>query len=247
MSTPLHVIVTRPSPYGEELCDELTHNDFVSTHSPLICFNPDISFNSKQRISALEQADTWIFVSRQAVNFCFDVFSSQQMSSLLQLSQSKTIIAVGDATADSLRRLNFTALTPSTPNSEGMIALLEQHQLQTKPTLLIRGNQGRQLLQDYFSAQQLTIMPVYQRQATSQQLPRITESSAIVVTSGQLMELVANQVSDHSQRIACSIISGSPRISEIAQQFGFTNCYTANNASNDELVKSCILWRNSVS
>ena len=247
MSTQLHVIVTRPSPYGEELCGELEHNGIVSTHSPLICFEPDTSFNSEQRLSALEQADTWIFVSRQAVNFCFDGFTSQQMSSLLQLSQSKTIIAVGDATADSLQQLNFVVLTPPTPNSEGMIALLEQHQRQNKSTLLIRGNQGRKLLQDYFSAQQLTILPVYQRQATGQQLPRMTESSAIVVTSGQLMELVANQVSESSQRKACSIISGSQRISEIAQQFGFTNCYTASNASNDELVKSCILWRNDVS
>ena len=134
-----------------------------------------------------------------------------------------------------------------TPTSEGMIQLLEQKNLQQQPTLLVRGNKGRPLLQQYFADHQLSILQVYQRKTTSQTLPPQTKQSAIVVTSGQLMELVAEQLPSKAQRQACTIISGSARISEIAQQFGFTNCYTANNASNSELVKSCILWRNNVS
>lgn len=247
MSTSLDVIVTRPSPYGEQLCRMLEEQNFISAHCPLISFAADDSITSTQRLELFTQSQTWIFVSRQAVNFCLDGFSPSQQHTLQALSRDRTIIAVGEATADSLQQHQIESLTPPTPNSEGMIQLLEQKNLQQQPTLLVRGNKGRPLLQQYFADHQLSILQVYQRKTTSQTLPPQTKQSAIVVTSGQLMELVAEQLPSKAQRKACTIISGSARISEIAQQFGFTNCYTANNASNSELVKSCILWRNNVS
>lgn len=245
MNTEPKVIVTRPSPYGEQLCDILAQHNIDSDHCPLIHFLADLSFNIDERLELLQQNHTWIFVSRQAVNFCFEGFSAEQKASIVKLAQSKAIITVGDATADSLAQLGIKGLIPPTPNSEGMIHLLEKYQLKEKPTLLIRGGQGRKLLQNYFSNGQLNIMPVYQRQPTEQPLPTLSSQTAIVITSGQLLELTASQVAPE-KRGTCAIIAGSQRISELAQQMGFTICYTAKDASNQELVKSCLLWRNHV-
>ncbi|WP_343988484.1 uroporphyrinogen-III synthase [Kangiella japonica] len=245
MNTELKVIVTRPSPYGEQLCELLSQHSISSDHCPLIHFLPDLSFNTDQRLALLQQHHTWIFVSRQAVNFCFDGFSAEQIANILELAQNKAIITVGDATADSLAQLGINGLIPPTPNSEGMIHLLEKYQLKEKPTLLIRGGQGRKLLQNYFSNGQLNILPVYQRQPTEQPLLTLSNRTAIVITSGQLLELVASHVASE-KRGACTIIAGSQRISDLAQQIGFTTCYTAKDASNHELVKSCLLWRNNV-
>ncbi|GAA4360063.1 uroporphyrinogen-III synthase [Kangiella marina] len=246
VSTQLKIVVTRPSPFGEALCSELEPENFFCIHCPLIDFQPDSSYDKDQRLILLKQSQTWIFISRQAVNFCFEVFSEAEQASLHQLSADKKIIAVGSATADALAQLGIEAMVPTTPNSEGIIALLGQHQLATQATLLIRGNQGRALLQEYFSEGHLSILPVYQRHTTQHRLQPVDQATAIVVTSGQLMELVAQQITEQQQRRDVTIISGSQRISQIAQQFGFTNCYTAENASNTALVKSCILWRNSV-
>lgn len=223
----------------------LTQQGIRSQHCPLIHFKSDTSFDTEQRLELLYQHHTWIFVSRQAVNFCFDSFNAEQKASIIELAKSKAVITVGDATADSLAQHGIKGLIPPTPNSEGMIHLLEQHQLKQKPTLLIRGGQGRKLLQEYFSDGQLRIMPVYQRKPTEHPLPPLSTLTAIVVTSGQLLELVASQVKAE-QREVCTIIAGSPRISDLAQQIGFATCYTAEDASNEELLESCLLWRNDV-
>lgn len=245
VNTEPRIIVTRPSPYGEQLCDLLAQHSIISDHCPLIHFLADRSFNTEQRLDLLHQHHTWIFVSRQAVNFCFDSFDAEQKAGIRELANSKVIITVGDATANSLAELGFDGLIPPTPNSEGMIHLLEQHQLKEKSTLLIRGGQGRKLLQNYFSNGQLNIMPVYHRQPTEKPLPPLSNRTAIVITSGQLLELAASQVTPEN-RSSCTIIAGSHRISDLAQQMGFTTCYTAKDASNQELAKSCLLWRNNV-
>lgn len=246
MTSPLRIVVTRPSPYGEQLCRLLEHEGFNSAHHPLIRFSSEGCATPEQRLNQLQQSDTWIFVSRQAVNFCFNNLSAEQLQQLQQRSQRKCLIAVGPATAESLQEQGFSALIPDTPDSEGMIQLIQDRQLQTQTTVLIRGNQGRELLQKFFAPQQISILQVYQRLTTNQQIPASSSAvSAIIATSGQLLELIAKQVTPLDSNI--SIIAGSERIHEMAQHIGFTNCYTAKNASNSELVKSCILWRNNVS
>jgi len=245
-NSPYTVIITRPSPYGEALCTALDEQGFYSIHKPLITFEQDWQFDATQRFEQLSQASTWIFVSRQAVTYCFDSFKQKQLQDLLKLSTEKMVIAVGAATADSLQQLDFKPLIPPTPNSEGMIQLLDTYQRKQYPALLIRGNKGRELLEQYFDNGNLSFLPVYQRLPTNNTLPPLASNAntAIVVTSGQLMELVAEHYTDDPERL--TIIAGSGRINKMAQHMGFTNCYTAKDASNLELVKTCILWRNNI-
>ena len=249
VNTQPQVIVTRPSPYGEALCGELEAANFFCLHTPLIRFEADNRFTPVQRLRMLEESDTWIFVSRQAVNFCFESYPQGEMKKIVELSKTKTVIAVGSATAASLQGFKIEALTPPTPNSEGMIQLLEKYQLKEAPALLVRGNKGRELLEQYFAQSQLSFLPVYKRIETQKKLPQIKEPdiTALIVTSGQIMELVDNALSIDTSKAHITIIAGSERINKMAQHMGYANCYTAKDASNFELVKSCILWRNDVS
>lgn len=248
VNTQPQVLVTRPSPYGEALCSELEAENFFSLHVPLIRFKPNNTIGPEQRLVMLEQADTWIFVSRQAVNFCFSLLNHQQLQQLQQASLNKSVIAVGSATAHSLQQIGFKALVPATPNSEGMIQIIEHHHLQQATTLLIRGSKGRELLEQYFQQGQLSFLPVYERIESQHQFPQISipELTAVVVTSGQLMELTDKALSPIDNKDQITIIAGSERINKMAQHMGYANCYTAKDASNLELVKSCILWRNNV-
>lgn len=244
------IIVTRPSPSGEMLCGELEANNFFSVHCPLIRFEADTSYSESIGFETLERTSVWIFISRQAVDYCFQPFSGDTKQRLHELRHKKHLIAVGDATADSLQQLGFEPRIPITPDSEGMIELIKHDGLTQDTVALIRGNKGRGLLEDYFSNEQLTSMPVYKRIETKNTLPALSkktasQNTAIVITSGQLLQLVAQQISTHS-KTSITIIAGSQRISDMAQHIGFTNCYTAKNASNSELLKSCILWRNDV-
>ena len=245
------IIVTRPSPSGEALCVELEANNFFSLHCPLISFEADTNYSESIGFETLQRTSVWIFISRQAVDYCFQPFNDDTTQRLHQLRHKKHIIAVGDATADSLQQLGFEPRVPNTPDSEGIIELIEHDGLTQDTTVLIRGNKGRGLLEDYFRNEQLTSMPVYKRNETNNTFPALSknttyQNTAIVVTSGQLLQLVTQQISAHS-KTSVTIIAGSQRISEMAQHIGFTNCYTAKNASNSELLKSCILWRNDVS
>ncbi|AOE48833.1 uroporphyrinogen-III synthase [Kangiella sediminilitoris] len=246
MDRACQVIVTRPSPFGEELCEVLDNYHFKATHCPLITFQANTDTDYTTRIKQLNQCTSWIFVSRQAVNFCLEDLSANQLSTLQELSKQKSIIAVGPSTADSLASFGFHAMTPDTPDSEGMISLLKKHQLHDQPACLIRGNQGRELLQQFFADDQLTIMPVYKRVPTSHTFPSLMENTAVVVTSGQLLELAERLLHKQSSARQPAIIAGSERIADKARQLGYTNCYTANSAANSDLIKACILWRNDV-
>lgn len=242
------VIVTRPSPMGESLCQELNEHGYRAIHCPLIRFTANTDYTPEQQFSLLKQHKLWIFVSKQAVDYALKNLSRDQLDQFL----GHTLIAVGKATQKALQPYGLSALVPKTPDSEGILALINQFSLPADyPILLIRGDKGRGLLEQELSGPyQLGVLPVYHRiELTAALPPAVQQSSADkpigwVVTSGQLLELTDKMLSTAGikpEQVA--IIGGSARISDLARQKGYTNCYTAKDASNAEIIRACQEWQ----
>lgn len=249
MANPTTIIVTRPSPMGESLCKELNDEGYRAIHCPLIRFTANTDYSPEQQLALLEQHKLWIFVSKQAVDFALKDLSQQQLDQFL----GHTLIAVGQATQKALQPYGLSALVPKTPDSEGILALINQFSLPADyPILLIRGDKGRGLLEQELSGPyQLGVLPVYHRIEQTAALPPVMQQASAekpigwVVTSGQIFELSDKMLSTAGikpEQVA--IISGSARISDLARQKGYTNCYTAKDASNAEVVRACLAWRN---
>lgn len=240
------VIVTRPSPMGEALCQELDDKGFRAVHCPLISFKANHDYSAEQQLAMLQSNKLWIFVSKQAVDYALRDLSREQ----LEQFTGHTIITVGQATQKALQTYGLYGLIPKTPDSEGILALISQFSLPSDyPILLIRGDKGRGLLeQELSSPYQLATLPVYHRVVLNTPLPSVMrdvrDTIGWVVTSGQLLELTHKMLTTaeiNPEQVA--IICGSARISDLARQMGYTNCYTAKDASNAEIVRSCIEWR----
>ncbi|WP_018623510.1 uroporphyrinogen-III synthase [Kangiella aquimarina] len=242
------IIVTRPSPMGEKLCQELNEHGYRAIHCPLIRFTANTDYKPEQKFALLKQHKLWIFVSKQAVDFSLKDLSKEQLDQFL----GHTLIAVGKATQKALQPYGLSALVPKTPDSEGILALINQFSLPADyPILLIRGDKGRGLLEQELSGPyQLGVLPVYHRiELTAALPPAVQQSSADkpigwVVTSGQLLELTDKMLSTAGikpEQVA--IIGGSARISDLARQKGYTNCYTAKDASNVEIIRACQEWQ----
>lgn len=242
------IIVTRPSPMGENLCQELNEHGYRAIHCPLIRFSANTDYSPEQQLELLEQHKLWIFVSKQAVDFALKDLSQEQLDQFL----GHTLIAVGKATQKALQPYGLSALVPKTPDSEGILALINQFSLPADyPILLIRGDKGRGLLEQELSGPyQLGVLPVYHRiELTATLPPAVQQASAAkpigwVVTSGQILELsdkILSTAGIKPEQVA--IIGGSARISDLARQKGYTNCYTAKDASNAEIIRACFEWQ----
>lgn len=242
------VIVTRPSPMGESLCQELNEHGFRAIHCPLIRFTANTDYSPEQQLELLTQHKLWIFVSKQAVDFALKDLSKEQLDQFL----GYTLIAVGKATQKALQPYGLSALIPKTPDSEGILALINQFSLPADyPILLIRGDKGRGLLEQELSGPyQLGVLPVYHRIELTAAMPPFMQQATVsqpvawVVTSGQLLELTDKMLSTagiKAEQVA--IIGGSARISDLARQKGYTNCYTAKDASNAEIIRACQEWQ----
>lgn len=241
-NSPFDILVTRPTPYGEALTTELEKLGFHPKHLPLITFKEDDRFSVQQKASILAQSDVWIFISQQAVHYCFKQLDITKCEGITD----KTLIAVGKATQQSLQRLGLKSLIPEPSNSEGILSLLDKLSIKADTSIaLIRGNKGRELLQHHLNINyQLHELPLYKRQAIAAQIPPLTSPTALVITSAQLLELATDLLNYAKLPLeSFSIISASRRITHIAKQMGYTSCYTANSAANIDLIDTCLAWQ----
>ncbi len=110
------------------------------------------------RIGALEAFNLIIFTSANAVRFG---------ASLLDQKRDLQLAAIGSATAKALHRAGYhVAFTPAeTPNSEGLLAHPQLQHLAGHRILLIKGSEGRQVLQPELERRgaEVVVAEVYQR------------------------------------------------------------------------------------
>lgn len=229
------VLVTRPSPQGELLCQQLKAQRIIAHHQAL--FDYQAVAVSAEVIKQMSAQALVIFVSPAAVTF------AQQQYPIIDWP-CQQIFAVGKATQNKLAEVGVSAIAPEQQNSEGLLALAEFSALNAKqPIVIVRGDDGRELLFDELSARdaKVSYLTVYQKvwvaiseqDVQSWQNKKIT---VIVVTSQAILARLL-QVIDKSQAYwqQCCWLVASERIAEFARQQQLTQVVNLNSANNQAI------------
>ena len=243
--------VTRPAAQAEPLCAMVLARGGKAVKLPTLVIKPappDLS--AARAVRLLAQAELVIFISRNAVVEAHRLLSSQLPDAL----QSKTVLAVGQATAAALAQLG-TACIQAGPGGDATEALLRlpalaAARIKGKRALLARGTGGRETLRERLQARgaMLDYLEVYQRirpdisQADMTKFWHDQPPDAIVVTSlAGLDNLVAlTPAESRAQLRQTALVVMSERIRQHAGGAGFDCVAVATDNSDDGLMQALL-------
>lgn len=189
------IIVTRPSPFGEELTQCLNAHGYSALHVPLFTIQPCIDPASIQTAFAKLKANDIV------------LFTSPQLATILAdytLPSHLRYFAVGKGTAERIQKtqkngLDLSIQVPKQQDSEGVIALLETERIDftNSQILLVKGKQGRDHLQITLNQKQAKITPLicYERHPIQDPFKELD------FNQGQKLYFVATSC-DHVRRLS---------------------------------------------
>jgi uroporphyrinogen-III synthase len=255
---PLHgvgVLVTRPELQAMPLCRLLESNGAHTLRLPAV----DIKAIGDRRtlaarLGALENFDLIIFTSANAVRFGV---------SFLEQKRDLTLAAVGPATARALNQAGYrVAIQPGeTFDSEGLLIHPRLEHLTGHRVLMIKGADGRQLLQQELTRRGATVVcaDVYERTPANpsaatlrEVLERFTNGDMHVITATSvevgrnLLGLASPELRTEFQRVRW-LVPGE-RVAAALIELGLqAPLLQAASAEDQDLVAALIRWRSSVS
>lgn len=240
------VLVTRPHPAGEQLCQAIQRAGGHAYYFPTIEIVPlPESKEVMAALSTLDQADWLIFVSPQAVYTSIDAIQKAWP----RFPQKVKIAAIGDGTASVLRNagLPVTAVPADDWRSEGLLRLPVFQHLEGQKILLFHGEAGRDYLVEQLKERGATVNHVvtYRRalpQVDVTKTVKLIQShqiNLVVCTSGEgiinLKKLLSSEW-DVLRHIPLLVIS--ERMQSLAKSEGFERVILAKNASQDAIMET---------
>ncbi|MEH2921932.1 uroporphyrinogen-III synthase [Samsonia erythrinae] len=242
------ILVTRPSPAGEQLVTRLRKLGYNAWHSPLIEFSPGRDLAGLPAQLQALRADDFVFaLSQHAVRYADPVLARSGTCWPPHL----TYYAIGRTTALALHQASARHVTypPARETSETLLQLPGLQNVSGKRALLLRGNGGRELLGKTLTERgaQVTYCECYQRREVHYdglEQSRHWQQVGIdklVITSGEMLQRIYTLVPDYyraSWLLSCQVIVVSERLAEQARQLGWRDIRVADNADNDALVRA---------
>lgn len=233
----LKVLVTRPQDQAKKLIDTLKQAGAKTVVFPLI----DIVAIEPQQWPQVDLAgqDMVIFISRNAVSYFCRTFDDE-------LPANVAFVAVGDATADSMRRhqLPIDIVAPSPAGSESLLAMPAMQSMLNKRVLIVRGEGGRELLANTLALRGATIsyLEVYKRSlpaVNEEQLTQAETVDCIIITSvaslDNLCQLMAKQTIKNK-----TLVVISDRIRQHALKLGFQHVYVSDDVNDAAITQQLI-------
>ena len=226
----MSILVTRPSPAGEELVSRLRTLGQVAWSFPLIEFSPGRELATlASRLSALTELQ-------------------QQEKSWPSLPR---YFAIGRTTALALHTVSgFNIHYPLDREiSEVLLQLPELQNIAGKRALILRGNGGRELIGETLTARgaDVDFCECYQRSAKyydGAEEARRWQSrgvTTVVVTSGEMLQqlwtLIPQWYREH-WLLRCRLLVVSERLAHLARELGWQDIKVADNADNDALLRA---------
>lgn len=234
-----HILITRPSPQGEELCALLKKHGAEAYHIPTLEIRP-------RAISAtLFQPDIAIFISVNAVKYC----------PLPTFPKTIRYFAVGVATSLALMERGVLAQQAEPSSSEGLLALSDLQQVKGKTIAIFAGQGGRTVLEEELKNRGAYCYryEVYERHCAMQHSLHLQELlknilfDRIICTSGENLVCLENMAGAEKNRlyfIPLAVVS--KRIATLAKQHGFSNVLVFSEPfDNASMVNQLIEWRQS--
>jgi uroporphyrinogen-III synthase len=255
---PLHgvgVLVTRPELQAMALCRLLEAQGANTVRLPALEIRPFKDRRAMaEQLGALENFDVIIFTSANSVRF--------GVSSLDQ-KRDLTLAAVGPATARALNQAGYrVAINPSDAfDSESLLSHPRLAHVSGHRILIIKGNDGRQLLQQELARRGATVtsVDVYERvpsQPTETALAQVLEwlaageSHAITATSLETGEALLNMATPalRAEFERAHWLVPNERVASGLRDLGLkAPLLKADSPADQDLVAALIRWRSSVS
>ncbi len=247
------IIITKPEDQAKLLAEKIQQIGGMPIIFPTIkiidIFDQDTLKNKLQKINSY---DIIIFISPTAV---------QKTLPLLKLSGTPfskhiSVMAVGSGTATLLNQFNIQDVIHPQENfgSEGLLALPQLQQIKNKKILIIKGEDGRELLSETLInrgaiTEELTtykrVMPIID--ATKLLVSWQTSSIALIIcTSESSLQNLINLLGTAAQPWLFQqlLLVSSPRLAQIASSLGFIKPpLLAKNASDEALLSTLKFWR----
>ena len=241
--------VTRPAQQSAQLCEMIKERQGRPLSLPTLVIRPVVEeIRTAENTRRLSRAEFVIFVSKNAVVHARDLFP--RLSDMLQ---GKTVLAVGRATAGSLRQLGLQRVEYiDTGGTEALLGLpaLAGSEVRGKSVLIIRGRGGREDLRDGLIARGAAVhyLEVYRRekpdikQADMAKFWHDETPDALIITSlaglDNLVELTP--AADAGRLHGTAAVVMSERIKQHALETGFTRVAVATHNSDAGLLDALL-------
>ena len=242
------ILVTRPSPQGEELVSRLRALGQVAWSFPLIEFSPGRELSTLSRsLNALGDGDLVFALSQHAVSFAHAQLQQQH----LLWPTTPRYFAIGRTTALALHQVSGLDVRYPLDReiSEVLLQLPELQTIAGKKALILRGNGGRELLAETLTERGaiVTLCECYQRcpvhydGAEEAMRWQTREVTTLVVTSGEMLQQLWTLIPLwYRERwlLQCRLLVVSERIAKLAQEMGWQDIQVADSADNDALLRA---------
>lgn len=244
----MSILVTRPSPAGEELVSRLRALGQEAWSFPLIEFTPGRDLlRLAGAFSTITDNDLLFVLSQHAVSFAH----AQLEREGLKWPAAAHYFAIGRTTALALHTVSgYDIRYPQDREiSEVLLQLPELQNIAGKRALILRGNGGRELIGDTLTARgaEVTFCECYQRCAIhydgAEEAMRwqAREVTMVVVTSGEMLQqlwsLIPQWYREH-WLLHCRLLVVSERLAKLARELGWQDIKVADNADNDALLRA---------
>ncbi|AIN46961.1 uroporphyrinogen-III synthase [Candidatus Palibaumannia cicadellinicola] len=243
----MSILVTRPSPAGEQLVKILRTYGKSAWHLPLIYFLPGLDLPMlAKRLTALSHDDLLFIISQHAIDYAHSWLLQQGITWPVRLRY----FAIGRTSGRRLRSLS--GLPVSYPyqceTSESLLSLPSLASLDGRRALILRGNGGRDLLKSTLLQRgvQVEYCECYRRYPIpydgEEQGHRLLSLGikTLIITSGEMLQQFYTLMPKYSHNywfMRCRLIVMSERLAIIADQLGWKNIIVVNVADNDALMR----------
>ena len=253
-SAQLNCLVTRPAHQTEQLNKLLLEAGFYPLNFPTIAIaatSPTPFLRGLQ--DNIRHYDLVLFVSRNAVDFGFHYLDPAQLPPDLQLG----VIGKGSLMALQNYGIESQLVPANSYNSEGLLESPALQQVTAKRVLILRGQEGRNLLGDTLRERgaEVDYCEVYRRQlprSTAQDFAELTAEHVphiAIFTSAEglqnCFQLVDQQQARQLRGLPWLLIS--ERMRETARDLGHNaGIIIADSASDEGIVLALEHWRKSI-
>ncbi|XBS69553.1 uroporphyrinogen-III synthase [Acerihabitans sp. KWT182] len=243
----MSILVTRPSPAGEELVNRLRSRGQSAWHLPLIEFSPgDELALLPSRLDALASGDMLFAVSQYAVSYANALLNRQGLTWPARLNY----FAVGRTSGLLLHTLSGVdvGFPREGEGSEYLLELPALQRIAGGRALILRGNGGREVLEETLRRRgaEVGYCECYRRSPVGydgeEQSRRCLQLgiNTLIITSGEMLQQFYTLIPAYyrdSWLMGCRVVVVSERLGTVARQLGWTDIVVADAADNDALMR----------
>lgn len=244
----MSILVTRPSPQGEELVSRLRALGREAWSFPLIEFTPGRELAKLPGyLSALGEGDLLFALSQHAVEFAH----AQLQQRGLPWPLAPHYFAIGRTTGLALHKVSRRDVRYPLDReiSEVLLQLPELQKIAGKKALILRGNGGRELLGETLKDRgaSVTFCECYQRSSRDYDGAEVAMRwqsrgiTRLVITSGEMLKQLWSLIPQWYREqwlLHCEVLVVSERLAEQARELGWRNIRVADGADNDALLRA---------